>query len=175
VDAGRNLLEKSSSELLMGGELGKVDGDQDLLGLFVDITNIDTTLVCEQNPVALKRKKRLAIRSGLSQSAPGISGANAGELLWIRVCLTRGRCGVWTLSIVTSARPPSVERYQRHAAESRRTHINKPHLQRRARIQKTSSLTCFSKQMACFFNNRTFAAGVSVLFSSAAKNGASHI
>ena len=33
--------------------LGEVDGNQKLLGLSIDITDIDTTLVCEEDPVAL--------------------------------------------------------------------------------------------------------------------------
>lgn len=49
-----DLLEEGGSELLVRGELGKVDGDQNLFGLFVDITDIDTTLVGEENPVTLE-------------------------------------------------------------------------------------------------------------------------
>jgi hypothetical protein len=53
VDTLRNLLEESGSNLLVGGVLLEVDGDQDLLGLSIDITDINTTLVSEENPVTL--------------------------------------------------------------------------------------------------------------------------
>lgn len=48
-----DLLQESSGNLLVGGELGEIHGDEDLLGLLVDITNINTALVGEENPVAL--------------------------------------------------------------------------------------------------------------------------
>jgi hypothetical protein len=53
VDTLRNLLEESGSNLLVGRVLLEVDGDQKLLGLSIDITDIDTTLVSEENPVTL--------------------------------------------------------------------------------------------------------------------------
>lgn len=53
MDTLGNLLEEGGSNLLVGGVLGKVDGDEELLGLLVDITNIDTALVSEEDPVAL--------------------------------------------------------------------------------------------------------------------------
>jgi hypothetical protein len=53
-----DLLQESSSNLLVGGVLGKVDGNEKLLSLLVDITNIDTTLVGEEDPVALKRRRQ---------------------------------------------------------------------------------------------------------------------
>lgn len=53
MDTLRNLLEESGSNLLVGRVLLKVDGDQNLLGLSIDITDIDTTLVGEENPVTL--------------------------------------------------------------------------------------------------------------------------
>ena len=56
VDTLRNLLEESGSDLLVGRVLLKVDGDQNLLGLSIDITDIDTTLVGEENPVTLMIK-----------------------------------------------------------------------------------------------------------------------
>jgi hypothetical protein len=59
VDTLRNLLEESGSNLLVGRVLLEVDGDQKLLGLSIDITDIDTTLVSEENPVTL-----LVIRGG---------------------------------------------------------------------------------------------------------------
>jgi hypothetical protein len=53
VNTLRNLLEESGSNLLVGGVLLEVDGNQNLLSLSIDITDINTTLVSEQNPVTL--------------------------------------------------------------------------------------------------------------------------
>jgi hypothetical protein len=53
VDALWYILQESLREVLVGRKLLEVDGNQDLLGLCIDIADIDTTLVCEQNPVAL--------------------------------------------------------------------------------------------------------------------------
>ena len=53
MDTLRNLLEESGSDLLVGGVLLEVDGDQKLLSLSIDITDIDTTLVGEEDPVTL--------------------------------------------------------------------------------------------------------------------------
>ena len=54
MDTLGDLLKESSSDLLVGGVLSEVDGDQELLSLSVDITDINTSLVGEENPVALK-------------------------------------------------------------------------------------------------------------------------
>jgi hypothetical protein len=53
VNTLRNLLEESGGNLLVGRVLREVDGDQDLLSLSIDITDIDTTLVGEEDPVTL--------------------------------------------------------------------------------------------------------------------------
>jgi hypothetical protein len=53
VHALGDVLEESGSDLVVGGVLGEVDGDQELLSLSVDITNVDTTLVGEEDPVTL--------------------------------------------------------------------------------------------------------------------------
>lgn len=53
VDTLWHLLQKGSSNLLVGWELGKVDRDEKLLSLLIDIADIDTTLVGEEDPVAL--------------------------------------------------------------------------------------------------------------------------
>jgi hypothetical protein len=53
VDALGDLLEQGGGNLVVGGILLEVDGDEELLSLLVDITNIDTTLVGEEDPVAL--------------------------------------------------------------------------------------------------------------------------
>jgi hypothetical protein len=38
----RYLLQKTGSDLVVGWILGEIDGNEELLGLFVNITNIDT-------------------------------------------------------------------------------------------------------------------------------------
>ncbi len=53
MDALGHLLQQGGGDLLVGGVLCEVDGDEELLGLGVDIADINTTLVGEQNPVAL--------------------------------------------------------------------------------------------------------------------------
>lgn len=47
VDALWDLLEQSRGQLGIGGELLEVDWDQNLLGFGVNITDVDTTFVCE--------------------------------------------------------------------------------------------------------------------------------
>jgi hypothetical protein len=56
VDALRDLLQKSRGNFIVGRELGEVDGNEKLLGLLIDITDVDTTLVGEEDPIALNRK-----------------------------------------------------------------------------------------------------------------------
>ena len=51
-----NLLQERGSDLLVRGVLLQVDGNEKLLSLLVDITNIDTTLVGEEDPVTLSGK-----------------------------------------------------------------------------------------------------------------------
>lgn len=53
-----NLLEESGSNLLVRRELLEVDGNEELLSLLVDITNVNTTLVGEENPITLKRERQ---------------------------------------------------------------------------------------------------------------------
>jgi len=53
VQALGHVLQESSSNLVVGRVLREVDGDEQLLSLSIDITDVDTTLVCEENPVAL--------------------------------------------------------------------------------------------------------------------------
>ena len=53
VNTGGHLAEKALGDLLVAGVLLEVDGDQELLSLCVNITDLDTTLVVEENPVAL--------------------------------------------------------------------------------------------------------------------------
>jgi hypothetical protein len=59
VDTGGHLAEEALGDLLVAGVLLEVDGDQELLSLSVDITDLDTTLVVEENPVALNLKLAL--------------------------------------------------------------------------------------------------------------------
>lgn len=54
MDTGGDLAEEALGDLLVAGVLLEVHGDQELLSLSVNITNLDTTLVVEENPVALK-------------------------------------------------------------------------------------------------------------------------
>jgi hypothetical protein len=49
-----DLAEQTGGDLLVGGVLLEVDGNQELLSLGVDITDIDTTLVVEEDPVTLR-------------------------------------------------------------------------------------------------------------------------
>ena len=49
-----DLAEERGGNLLVGGVFREIDGNEELLGLLVDITNIDTTFVGEENPVALR-------------------------------------------------------------------------------------------------------------------------
>jgi hypothetical protein len=50
-----NLLQESCGKLFVRGVFRKVDWDEDLLSFGINITNIDTALVCEENPVTLNR------------------------------------------------------------------------------------------------------------------------
>jgi hypothetical protein len=56
VHTGGDLLQERRRNLLVGGVLLEVDGDEELLSLLVDIANIDTALVGEEDPVTLKRR-----------------------------------------------------------------------------------------------------------------------
>jgi hypothetical protein len=53
VDTLGHLAQKGGSNLLIGWVLLEVDGDEELLSLLVDITNVDTTLVGEEDPITL--------------------------------------------------------------------------------------------------------------------------
>lgn len=53
-----NLLQESGGDLLVGRILLEVDRNEKLLSLLVNITNIDTTLVGEEDPITLKRKRQ---------------------------------------------------------------------------------------------------------------------
>jgi hypothetical protein len=54
VDTLGNLLQERCSKFLVRRVLGKVNGNENLLGFGIDITNVDTSLVCEEDPIALK-------------------------------------------------------------------------------------------------------------------------
>lgn len=56
VNTSGDLAEKALGDLLVAGVLLEVHGDEKLLSLSVDITDLDTTLVVEEDPVALEGK-----------------------------------------------------------------------------------------------------------------------
>lgn len=51
-----NLFQERGSDLLVGGIFLEVDGNQKLLRLLVDIADIDTPLVGEEDPITLRRQ-----------------------------------------------------------------------------------------------------------------------
>lgn len=53
MDTLGNVPEECGSDLFVGGVLLQVDGDEKLLSLGIDITDVNTTLVREENPVTL--------------------------------------------------------------------------------------------------------------------------
>lgn len=55
MDALGDLAEECGCDLLVAGVFAEVDGDEDLLSLLVNVTNVYTTLVGEEDPVALVR------------------------------------------------------------------------------------------------------------------------
>lgn len=61
MDTLRNLLQQSCSKLLVRRILGKVNWDENLLSFGIDITNINTSLVCEENPIALKGEDMVSL------------------------------------------------------------------------------------------------------------------
>lgn len=65
VDTLGHLAEQGLGDLLVGGVVLQVDGDEQLLSLSVDITNIDTTLVGEEDPVTLSYELARSIMSAL--------------------------------------------------------------------------------------------------------------
>ena len=53
-----NLAQERGSDLLVGWVLLEVDGNEELLSLLIDIANINTTLVGEEDPVTLSDSQR---------------------------------------------------------------------------------------------------------------------
>lgn len=53
VDALGDFLEEGRCDLFVGGVLLQVNGDEELLSLLIYVANIDTALVCEQDPITL--------------------------------------------------------------------------------------------------------------------------
>lgn len=51
-----HLLQESCGNLVVRWVLSKIDRDEELLSLLIDIADIDTALVCEENPIALYTK-----------------------------------------------------------------------------------------------------------------------
>ena len=60
MHALRHLLEQCRGELSVGWVLGEVNRNEKLLSLRIDITDIDSTLVREEDPVALSCQDLLA-------------------------------------------------------------------------------------------------------------------
>ena len=54
MDSAGNFLKQGRGDLFVGWILGEVDGYEDFLGFGIDIANINTTLVCEEDPVTLR-------------------------------------------------------------------------------------------------------------------------
>jgi hypothetical protein len=54
VNACGDLAQECGSNLLVGGVVLKVDGNEKLLSLSIDVTDVDTTLVGEEDPVTLE-------------------------------------------------------------------------------------------------------------------------
>lgn len=54
MNTGGDLAQQGRGNLLVGGVLLEVDGDQQLLGLSINITDVNTTLVGEEDPVTLE-------------------------------------------------------------------------------------------------------------------------
>jgi hypothetical protein len=59
-----NLAQECSSNLLIRGIFGEVNGNEKLLSLLIDITNVDTTLVGEEDPITLSGNVSGQVRSG---------------------------------------------------------------------------------------------------------------
>jgi hypothetical protein len=53
--------EKNFGNLLVGGILAEVYWDKELLGFLIDITNIDTTLMGKEDPIALIIKNKVSL------------------------------------------------------------------------------------------------------------------
>lgn len=49
-----DLLQESSSNFLVRGVLLEIDWDEELLSFLVDIADVNTTLVGEEDPIALE-------------------------------------------------------------------------------------------------------------------------
>jgi hypothetical protein len=54
VNALGDFAEKCGSDFLVGGVVLEVDGNQKLLCFSINVTNVDTTLVGEEDPVTLR-------------------------------------------------------------------------------------------------------------------------
>jgi len=56
-----DLLEKGAGDHLVRGVLAKIDGNKELLSLLIDIADINTTLVSEEDPVTLSENVSILI------------------------------------------------------------------------------------------------------------------
>jgi hypothetical protein len=79
VDALGDLLQQGGGNFLVGWVLLEVDGNEKLLGLLVDISNVDTTFVGEEDPVALRRSvsSEVDMIGGRSRARAGASARAA--------------------------------------------------------------------------------------------------
>jgi hypothetical protein len=73
-----NFLQKTLCDLVVGWILFEINWNKEFLSLSVDITNVNTTLMSEVNPIALKRPKLVYMyngrfKIGVATGAPEIS------------------------------------------------------------------------------------------------------
>ena len=54
VHALGHVLQQAGRDLVVAGVLLEIDGDEQLLGFGVDIADVDTALVVEEDPVTLR-------------------------------------------------------------------------------------------------------------------------
>lgn len=78
MDALGDVLQESGSNLLIRWVLGKVNRDEELLSLRINIADINTTLVGEENPVALNSRWLAIVISFQSISAGSIRVCGPG-------------------------------------------------------------------------------------------------
>ena len=56
-----DLLEKGAGDHLVRGVLAKINGNKELLSLLIDIADINTTLVSEEDPITLSENVSILI------------------------------------------------------------------------------------------------------------------
>lgn len=63
VDPLGNVLEECCGDFLVAGVLAEVDGNEELLGLGVNIADVDSSFMVEEDPIALERGCQLRVVS----------------------------------------------------------------------------------------------------------------